>query len=484
MNSFFFYYSVILDYLTQANKLNDKIKQKAIRYLESGYQRELRYQRTDGSFSAFGQTDKEGSTWLTAFVVKSFVQAKRYIDIDPKVIDSAVQFLIKRGNKTTGSFEEKGQVFSKALQGGVSKSTLPLTAYVLNALNIAKKNNVAVDFDLKNVENYLSTQSKLVDLISNEDDPDDPNQYNYYQLAIIAHALHEVDSEMKDEVYEKLWKLKQTDDNKLFFDKKEKSKDKDDKERIWYYYVPNSNGVEASSYALLTSIKRNDTDSAIKILNWLISKQNNNGGFASTQDTVIALEALAAIASKLYVPNTDLKADFMFEGLESDNLKPSLKVDDSNSLEMQTYQISETNFEEEFKKINKVKMTSSGKGSAVIQVGWQYNVATESNEYFNITAKTNSQTNEDGTKDVSEFELDVCVNYKKTGETNMAVIEIETPSGYIFKADKIDALRGSNYDIKRIDMKNSGTLAVFYFDKVNFFLFTFDFDKFDLLDCV
>ena len=358
---------IVLDYLTQANKLTDKIKQKAIRHLESGYQRQLHYQRIDGSYSAFGEKDKEGSTWLTAFVLKSFVQAKKYIDIDSKVIDSAIKFLINRGNKTTGSFEEKGQLFSKALQGGVAKSTLPLTAYVLNALNIAKKNNVTIDFNLRTVENYLLVQSEFVNLLVNEDDPDDPNLYNYYQLSIIAHALHEVDSSMKDKVFDKLIKLKQTDDNKLYFDKKEKPKDKGDKMASHWYFKPNENGVEASSYALLTFIKRNDTDSAIKVLNWLVSKQNSNGGFASTQDTVIALEALAGIASKLYVKNTDLNADFKFDGLDSDNLKPKLKVDDSNSLELQQYQISETNFEEEFKKINKVAMTASGKGNAVIQ---------------------------------------------------------------------------------------------------------------------
>ena len=29
----------------------------------SGYQRELTYQHKDGSFSAFGESDKSGTTW-------------------------------------------------------------------------------------------------------------------------------------------------------------------------------------------------------------------------------------------------------------------------------------------------------------------------------------------------------------------------------------------------------------------------------------
>lgn len=153
---------------------------------------------------------------------------------------------------------------------------------MLIALNAAKNSGVNVNLNLTKFENYLTVQSKLVNLLANDEDPDDVNQYNYYQLAILSHALHEVNSSSKDEVFEKLMKLGQTDDNKLFFDKKEKPKDKkDDKDRYWYY-IPNSNGVEASAYALLTMIKRGDTSNAVKVLNWLVSKQNSNGGFAST----------------------------------------------------------------------------------------------------------------------------------------------------------------------------------------------------------
>ena len=43
-----------------------------------GYQRELNYRHSDGSFSAFGEMShmSEGSTWLTAFVLKVFAQVR------------------------------------------------------------------------------------------------------------------------------------------------------------------------------------------------------------------------------------------------------------------------------------------------------------------------------------------------------------------------------------------------------------------------
>lgn len=45
----------------------------------AGYQRQLLYKRRDGSYSAFGSADETGSTWLTAFVAKSFAQADSFI---------------------------------------------------------------------------------------------------------------------------------------------------------------------------------------------------------------------------------------------------------------------------------------------------------------------------------------------------------------------------------------------------------------------
>lgn len=183
---------------------------------------------------------------------------------------------------------------------------------------------------------------------------------------------------------------------------------------------------------------------------------------------MIALESLAKIADRLYVKNTDLTVDFQFDGVEGDNLKPKLKVDDSNALELQTYQISETNFEDVFKKMNNVTMKASGTGNAVIQVAYQFNIAKkDSDEYFDLTAKANSLTLNDGSKDKSQFSLEVCTNYKKNGSTNMAVIDVELPSGYVFNIEKIDELRNEDNEIKRIDLKNSATLAAFYFDKVS-----------------
>ena len=63
---------------------------KAEHLMLVGYQREMTYQRQDGSFSAFGDNDKEGSLWLTAFVLKTFAEAQDLMYIDPAVLERCV----------------------------------------------------------------------------------------------------------------------------------------------------------------------------------------------------------------------------------------------------------------------------------------------------------------------------------------------------------------------------------------------------------
>lgn len=130
---------VILDYLKAAGSLDPLIKDKAIKFLVNGYQRELTYRHNNGSFSAFGKTDNRGSTWLTAFVIKSFKQAQDYIDIDDGIIDDGLKFL-SDVQAADGSFPEFGYILDKAMQGGSSKG-VALTAYTAIAF---LKNKVTI----------------------------------------------------------------------------------------------------------------------------------------------------------------------------------------------------------------------------------------------------------------------------------------------------------------------------------------------------
>lgn len=55
-----------------------------------------------------------------------------------------------------------------------------------------------------------------------------------------------------------------------------------DKENPWAR-EPNSVDIEMTAYALLTYLQRELVEDALPILHWLISQQNEQGGFASSQ---------------------------------------------------------------------------------------------------------------------------------------------------------------------------------------------------------
>lgn len=127
---------VILNYLKNTHQLTVEIEAKAKKFMEIGYQRELSYKHKDGSFSAFGESDKNGSTWLTAFVARSFRQAADHITIQDHIIDESLKWL-SENQAADGSFPEKGSICHKEMQGG-SSNGLALTAYVLTAFLVNK----------------------------------------------------------------------------------------------------------------------------------------------------------------------------------------------------------------------------------------------------------------------------------------------------------------------------------------------------------
>ena len=97
--------------------------------MESGYQRELTYKHTDGSFSAFGNSDPSGSTWLTAFVARWFIQASKHISVEESVIDNSLEWLTNV-QASNGSFPEVGKVSHTDMQGG-SGQGIALTAFTI-----------------------------------------------------------------------------------------------------------------------------------------------------------------------------------------------------------------------------------------------------------------------------------------------------------------------------------------------------------------
>ncbi|XP_046828737.1 CD109 antigen-like isoform X3 [Vespa crabro] len=420
---------VILNYLKSTNQLKQAIQAKALKYLEIGYQQELTYKHDDGSFSAFGMSDSNGSTWLTAFVAKSFRQATEYITIDNKVIDEALQWL-SNNQAENGSFPEVGRVSHRDMQGGAAKG-LALTAFTLIAF-------------LENpdaIEKYRNNINRGVDyIVRNMDGLDDP-----YALSICTYVLNLAKHPYETNAFYVLQSKALTEDDIKWWSKPIAKDDKNP-----WHSLPSSVDVEMTSYALLTYLRRNLVAESIPIMKWLVKQRNSEGGFASTQDTVIGIYALAQLGEKLMVKDNSIFLTLVYEGGQN-----QLNINSRNSMILQKQILP--------KKTRFVNITVNGNGFAIVQVSYEYNLnVTGAWPLFTLDPQVDRNSN------ANHLQLSICSGFvptKEANESNMAVMEISLPSGFTVDRDSLPSLEVSQ-NVKRVETKNGDTMVVLYFDKM------------------
>jgi CD109 antigen len=427
---------VILEYLKNTNQVTETIKTKSVKYMEKGYQRELTYKHPDGSFSAFGSKDggTPGSTWLTAFVTKSFRQAADYIEIDDDVVKTSLNWLSNK-QAPNGSFPEVGTVFHKGMQGG-GGSGLALTAYVLTAFLQTQED----------MTNYRNTISKSLDyILKNIETTDD-----IYSLAVTAYALQLAQHSSKTSVLQTL-QSKAKDENGLIWWEKPKTSENEKKNP--YYGEPSTVNVELTAYALLAYLEAGLVSESIPILKWLISQRNEEGGFASTQDTVVGIGALAKIGAKLSSPENNVQVTAKYNEEES-----ALNIDAENAGVLQSREIPSS--------VRKVILKGTGRGIGMAQVSYKYNVnVTGAWPRFTLDPQVNKNSNPD------YLSLTICTSYIPSPEendlvSNMAVMEVKFVSGFTADLDTLPSLERS-FGVQKVETKEDDTVVVMYFNNLD-----------------
>ena len=75
----------------------------------------MKFRHPDGSYSAFGTRDKQGSMFLTAFVLRYFYEASKYITIDNSTI-TQMQDWITSKQKADGCFPDVGKIIDRGFE--------------------------------------------------------------------------------------------------------------------------------------------------------------------------------------------------------------------------------------------------------------------------------------------------------------------------------------------------------------------------------
>jgi CD109 antigen len=429
----------VTKYLQSSGQIKPEIMAKAEKLMITGYQRQLTYRRTDGSFSAFGMGDESGSLFLTAFVLKCFSQAKGLIYIDDSVLDAAASWINSHQN-ADGSFDQVGFVHHQEILGGV-KGKDALTAFTAIALLEAGENDSG-----GRAVGYL--EGRLGDMTDS------------YAVAITAYALELADSPRKDEAYDKLMSLAQEDENGLHWGSDDTIvplEERDGPPGVMRPFRPDVNrsaDIETTAYATLALVKHGDAFNASRASKWLVSRRNAYGGYGSTQDTVVTLQALIEYATGAR-SDVDLEVTLKGEGIDK---KLTIDKDNFDVLQIVPVPVNAD-----------IEMTVEGKGDAIGQVVLRYNLPTTDDtpaaQMLDIDVEYD--TTEVAVNDL--VKVSVALEFNPLPELNiseagMIVLDVSVPTGFAPVTDSIIAVTDKLENIKRYEV--AGRKVIFYVENM------------------
>ncbi|KAJ1085590.1 hypothetical protein NDU88_005720 [Pleurodeles waltl] len=469
----------VLKYLRKTKQLCPEVEREAIDYLLQGYQRQLTYKRQDGSYSAFGERDSSGSMWLTAFVLKSFAQSRVFVFIDPKELMAVKDWIIQH-QKGDGSFPAMGRILNKDIQGGIH-GKIALTAYVVAALLETGVTS----------EEEKSAVAKAKDFLeSNVFSADDP-----YTTALTAYALTLLHSSSGAVALRKLnsmaimqdgfthWSLTGTiatdEDTFMGFN-----------DGLSQSVV--SAEVEMTAYALLTYTLLGDVVSALPVVKWLSQQRNALGGFSSTQDTCVALQALSEYAILSYFGGVNLTVSLASTNLD---YQETFELNKHNKKILQSAVIPSIP--------TGLFVSAKGEGCCLMQIDVTYNVPDPvAKPAFQLLVnlkepkpkrhrrhphQLRSQSLEDNRsepahrdrlladdddpasdEDRQEYKvsLEACMRWLHSGSSNMAVLEVPLLSGFRADIESLEQLlMNKQIGLKRYEV--DGKKVLFYFDEIH-----------------
>ncbi|TRY90816.1 hypothetical protein DNTS_026217 [Danionella cerebrum] len=366
----------ILQYLENTQQLTSAIRERATGFLKSGYQRQLNYRHNNGAYSTFGQG--KGNTWLTAFVLRSFGKMQQYT------------------------------------YGGVNDN-VTMTAYVTASL-LELETPVTDPVVAKGLS---CLKSAIYDM------------KNTYATALFAYTFSLArDTETRQKLLQKLEDLAISHGPLLHWSQSDSKDNSGD-----------SLSVEISSYVLLAaltadSVSTADLGFANRIVSWLVKQQNAYGGFSSTQDTVVALQALSLYATKV----------FSADGSSTVSVR---SAGDAHHFDVT----------QENKLLYQEKPLASVPGKYSIEVKGSACVSVQVAQFYNIPTATETKTlsidakiEEDCTKTFGQnLILTLTVNYcGSQAMTNMVIVDIKLLSGFTAVISKVT--RGNNGDISQVNI--------------------------------
>ncbi|XP_075468948.1 ovostatin-like [Ascaphus truei] len=426
----------VLKYLNCTGQLTAEIQDRAVGFMSNGYIKQLGYRHSDGSFSAFGASHSQGSAWLTALTFWTFEQIKPYTFVDPNVQNQALIYLERLQNLNTGCFTPTGTLFNSALKGG-AENDISFTAYVVAIL---------LQSDYPGGQTLLRSALRCLDAASG-------SQQSLYNRALMFYAYRVAGNyEKSNALFEQLRAEATSKDGTIHWERTEQP----DLEAVPFFYAPYASAeIEITAYILLGLTKgpppsQEDKTYMAPITLWLARQQNSLGGYRSTADTVVVLQALAGYGCLVYKENANNQVRVSAQNA----VIAQFNVDSSNRLVVQREALPTASGD--------YSISVTGSGCCLVQTTVRYNIPVPKvNSAFSLSVNTSSES---CVNDVAyTFTIGIQVSYHGSrNQSNMAIIDLKMLSGYTVDYGSISELRQK---VSKVEEKNNHVYL--YLDSVS-----------------
>ncbi|CAG5014827.1 unnamed protein product [Parnassius apollo] len=430
-------------------------------HVTRGFTRQLQYVHPAGGFSAFGAADPSPSTWLTAFCLRYLRKTYQVISPGlpmPPAIERAERWLLGQ-QMENGCFRNEGHVFHRELKGGLNEegeiASVALTAYVITSLVESSAN-----LPFRVIRNSLSCLRAFPPAKSK-------THTGVYAHSLLAYAfmrLRRYEEELKKTNEAYLWDRREVLSAGLKEDEEMRELmlllklAKRNRDYVYWESGSLSTSIEATGYAALAlslcprALLSGCAADARAAARWLALHRSAAGGFVSTQDTLVAMEALTAWSSLQPTPFSNLTVTAS-NGRQTKTvtLQPGEKVPDIMKMGSG----------------DQIDISVEGSGCALVQATRSYNTLSGDSSDGSLGVHVSVHT--DGKFDCDHATtacfcaavIDACVVW--TGRfPEMALLEVALPGGFGADAQLLYAQLQQHTLLRRIELSSNGGKATLY----------------------
>jgi CD109 antigen len=214
------------------------------------------------------------------------------------------------------------------------------------------------------------------------------------------------------------------------------------------YPGPSSAAVETTAYAALALLALGEDIDAGRAIRWLSAQRNSSGGFGSTQDTVVALQAMTSAAAS---SRDDIDATVF---LASGDFTAEIHVDGENADILQIVEVPAG---------GNLSIETTGTGQVIGQAVRRFNLP-ESLEQEQPIFELSVEYSADEVEVDDTIEVTATIRYTPPEilGAGMVVLDVAIPTGFAPVEETIDALVDGDEQLKRWDL--AGRKVIFYIE--------------------